>query len=100
MSALPPESRHRNSIAQCPLCAKSGHSAVWLKTSLFDHLAGAVETVARAEPLRAWLLGWSNPAYDETYERPGIVIFDMRVDARWHLPWCITAPCVARTSSQ
>src|SRR5262249_10245042 len=78
---------------------KSEHSAVWLKTSLFDHLVGAVATVARAEPLRAWLLGWSNPAYDQFYERSGIVMFDIRVDARWHRPWCIAAPCVTRTLS-
>jgi len=36
----------------------------------------------------------------ESHERPGIVMFDIRVDTRRHLPWCIAAPCVARTSSQ
>jgi hypothetical protein len=25
------------------------------------------------------LLGYSNPAYDQAYERPGIVMFDIRL---------------------
>src|SRR6516165_5265111 len=28
MSALPPKSRHWNSVVECPLCTKNGHSAV------------------------------------------------------------------------
>ena len=36
-----PKSGHWNSVTECPLCAKSGHSAVRRKTSLFDHLVGA-----------------------------------------------------------
>ena len=52
-----PESGHWDSAVECPFCAKSRHSAMWLKTSLFDHLVGAEATVARAEPLRAWLSG-------------------------------------------
>jgi len=35
-----PESGHRNSIAQCPLCAKSRHSALQQKALLVDHLVG------------------------------------------------------------
>src|SRR6516162_639096 len=35
-----------------------------------------------------------------TCERLGIVMFDIRVDTRWHPPWRIAAPCVARTSSK
>src|SRR5262249_17666444 len=34
------------------------------------------------------------------YERFGIVVFDIRVDVGRYPPWRITAPCVARTSSQ
>jgi hypothetical protein len=33
-----PESGHRNSVVECPLCAKSRHSALQQKVSLFDHL--------------------------------------------------------------
>src|SRR5262249_44882112 len=35
------KSRHRNSVAECPLCAKSGlmHCS---KKSLFDHVVGAL----------------------------------------------------------
>jgi hypothetical protein len=36
------------------LCQKRTHA---LQQNLFDHLVGAVATVARAEPLRAWLSG-------------------------------------------
>jgi hypothetical protein len=28
---------------QCPLCAKSGHSALQQRTSLFDHLVSAIK---------------------------------------------------------
>src|SRR6516165_54010 len=33
----------------------------------------------------------------KTYERLGIVVFDIRVDTRRYLPWCIAARCIART---
>jgi hypothetical protein len=36
-----PKSGHRNSVAQCLLCAKSGHSALQQKLSLFDRLVGS-----------------------------------------------------------
>src|SRR5215469_10700384 len=35
-----PKSRHWNSVAKCPLCAKSGHSAL-RQRFLFDHVVGA-----------------------------------------------------------
>jgi hypothetical protein len=38
-----PKSGHWNSAAQCPLCAKSRHSALRQRTSFFDHLVGASE---------------------------------------------------------
>jgi hypothetical protein len=34
-----PKSGHRNSVVECPLCAKSRHSALRQKISLFDHRA-------------------------------------------------------------
>ena len=36
-----PKSGHQLNALECPLCAKSRHSAVRLKTSLFDHFVGA-----------------------------------------------------------
>ena len=42
-----PKSGHRNSAAQCPLCAKSGREQVQqksaMKAGLFDHFVGASE---------------------------------------------------------
>src|SRR5215467_13864937 len=38
-----PKSGHWNSVARCPLCAKSGHSALRQRLALFDHLVGGVE---------------------------------------------------------
>src|SRR5262249_57460689 len=38
-----PESRHCRTPSSGPLCAKSGHSGVLKKRSLFDHLVGAGE---------------------------------------------------------
>src|SRR5215469_12702397 len=35
MSAFLPKSGHRNSVVECPLCAKSRHSALRKETSLF-----------------------------------------------------------------
>ena len=31
------------SVSRCPLCARSGHSALQCRTSLFDHPVGATE---------------------------------------------------------
>jgi hypothetical protein len=38
-----PESGHWLSVSRCPLCAKSGHSALRQKLALFDHLVGTAE---------------------------------------------------------
>ena len=38
-----PKSGHQNLVVECPLCAKSRHSAVRRKTSLFDYLVGRRE---------------------------------------------------------
>src|SRR5215469_8825201 len=45
-----PESGHRYSVVECPLCAKSGHSAQ--RTSLFDHLVGSSRAATPAASLR------------------------------------------------
>ena len=37
-----PKSGHWNSVVECPLCAKSGHSALRQGTLLFDYLVGAL----------------------------------------------------------
>ena len=37
-----PKSGHGNSVVECPLCAKSGHSALQYRTPLFDHERGLV----------------------------------------------------------
>ena len=47
MSRFTPESGHWNLAVKCPLCAKSGHSALRQGTSLFDHLVGASEQCGR-----------------------------------------------------
>ena len=36
-----PKSRHRRALSPCPLCAKSGHSALRQRLALFNHLVGA-----------------------------------------------------------
>src|SRR6516165_5416023 len=36
-----PESGHWNSVVECPLCAKSGHTLLRQSMLLFDHLVGA-----------------------------------------------------------
>src|SRR6516164_9292804 len=38
-----PKSGHWFSVSECPLCAKSRHSALRQKPPLFDHLVGAGE---------------------------------------------------------
>src|SRR6516225_3202813 len=38
-----PKSGHWLSVLGCPLCAKSGHSALQQGLALFDHLVGAGE---------------------------------------------------------
>jgi hypothetical protein len=45
-----PESGHWLSQLRCPLCAKSGHSAMRRKTSLFDHLVGAGKPESEISP--------------------------------------------------
>src|SRR5262249_36525368 len=42
-----PKSGHWNSVASCPLCAKSGHSALRKRTALFDHLVGGSKKSVR-----------------------------------------------------
>jgi hypothetical protein len=42
-----PESGHCRVTARCPLCAKSGHSAMRQKLALFDHLVGGNEQLVR-----------------------------------------------------
>jgi hypothetical protein len=42
-----PESGHRNSVAQCPLRAKSRHSAVQQGSALFDNLVHAGKQTRR-----------------------------------------------------
>ena len=42
-----PESGHWNSVAKCPLCAKSGHWAAQQLTELFDQLVGEGEQTRR-----------------------------------------------------
>jgi hypothetical protein len=34
------KSGHRNSVTECPLCAKSRHSALRQRLALFNHLVG------------------------------------------------------------
>src|SRR3974377_1355376 len=41
-----PKSGHRNSVVECPLCAKSGHMQC-SKRVLFDHLVGEHEEIVR-----------------------------------------------------
>src|SRR5271166_304099 len=49
---------------------------------------------------RCIIWAWRNFYLGNTYERIGIVMFDIRVDAGRHFLWHIAAPCVAQTSSQ
>ena len=42
-----PKSGHRNSVVECPLCAKSGHWAAQQLTELFDQLVGEGEQTRR-----------------------------------------------------
>jgi len=42
MSALPPKADIALHRSECPLCAKSGHSALQYRTPLFDHERGLV----------------------------------------------------------
>ena len=49
---------------------------------------------------RCIIWAWRNFYLGNTYERIGIVMFDIRVDAGRHSPRHIAAPCVAQTSSQ
>ena len=55
MSALPPKADIALHRSECPLCAKSRHSALQQRLALFDHLVGGSEHRLRylqAERLR------------------------------------------------
>ena len=43
MSALPPKADIALHRSECPLCAKSRHSALQQRLALFDHLVGGSE---------------------------------------------------------
>jgi hypothetical protein len=55
-----PNSGHRNSVVECPLCAKSGHYAVQQSGSLIDQLVGAGEQRCRDRETE----GLGSPAID------------------------------------
>ena len=47
------KSGHWNSVAECPLCAKSRHSALRQIMTLFDHVVGELqEMLGNVEPKR------------------------------------------------
>ena len=57
-----PKSGHSSSVLGCPLCAKSRHSALRYRTSLFDHLFGdpgtclaRTATTAQAKLAGLWI---------------------------------------------
>ena len=47
-------------VGRCPLCAKSGHSALQLRASSFDHLVGAARSLQCRSvdtPNKVWPMG-------------------------------------------